>query len=72
MDLKAQIEKTVSKVTSDPSLLSQFQKEPIKAVEKVLGVDLPDEIIEKVVQGVKSKLAMDKFSGAMDSLKKLF
>lgn len=72
MDLKAQIEKTVSKVTSDPSLLSQFQKEPIKAVEKVLGVDLPDGIIEKVVQGVKGKLAMGKVSGAMDSLKKLF
>ena len=72
MDLKAQIEKTVSKVTSDPSLLSQFQKEPIKAVEKVLGVDLPDGIIEKVVQGVKGQLAMGKVSGAMDSLQKLF
>lgn len=72
MDWKAQIEKTVSKITSDPSLLSQFQKEPIKAVEKVLGVDLPDEVIEKVVQGVKGKIAADKVSGAVDSLKKLF
>lgn len=66
------MKKRYPRITSDPSLLSQFQKEPIKAVEKVLGVDLPDGIIEKVVQGVKGKLAMGKVSGAMDSLKKLF
>ena len=35
MDIKAQIEMLVKKVTSDPALMQQFKTEPIKAVKKV-------------------------------------
>ena len=38
----------------------------------MLGVDLPDEVIEKVVTGVKAKVSLDDLSGAMGALKKLF
>ena len=62
MDIKAQIEKVVETVTKDKSLLTQFQTEPVKAVEKVLGIDLPDDIINKVVDGVKTKITADKIS----------
>ena len=72
MDIKAQIEKVVDTVTKDQTLLTQFQKEPVKAVEKVLGVDLPDDVINKVVDGVKAKITVDKVSGAFDAIKKLF
>ena len=40
MDIKAQIEKVVETVTKDKSLLTQFQTEPVKAVEKVLGLSV--------------------------------
>ena len=72
MDIKAQIEKIVEAVTKDASLKTQFQKDPVAAVEKVLGVDLPDDAVNKIVDGVKGKIAVDKLSGAADSLKKLF
>jgi len=72
MDIKAQIEKVVETVTKDKDLLSQFQTEPIKAVEKVIGIDLPDEIINKVVDGVKAKITVDKLSDTFDAIKKLF
>lgn len=72
MDIKEQIKKAVSKISSDKNLMEQFQKNPIKAVESVLGVDLPDNIMEKVVSGVKAGLTMDQVSGALGSLKKLF
>jgi hypothetical protein len=72
MDIKAQIEKVVEMVTKDKSLLTQFQAEPVKAVEKVIGIDLPDEIINKVVDGVKSKITVDKLSDTFDAIKKLF
>ena len=39
-------------------------------VEKLLGVDLPDDIVEKVVAGVKAKLSLDDVSGIVDDLKK--
>lgn len=72
MDIKEQISKMVEKITKDAALREQFQKEPIKAVEKVLGVDLPDELVEKIIAGVKGKLTADKLSDAAGFIKNLF
>lgn len=72
MDIKEQIKKVVDKVTKDEKLMKQFQTDPVKAVESVLGVDLPDDIVKKIVDGVKAKISVDKVSGAVDALKKLF
>lgn len=72
MDLKAQITKVVEKVTTDKDLMNLFKTQPVKAVEKVLGVDLSDEVVNGVVEGVKAKISVDKVSGIADSLKKLF
>ena len=69
MDIKDQITKAVERIASDKDLQEQIQKEPVKALESVLGVDLPDEIVEQVISGVKAKLMKDKVSGAVDSLK---
>lgn len=71
MDIKEQISKMVEKITKDDKLRQQFQKEPAKAVEKVLGVDLPDELVEKIITGVKGKLTVDKLSDAAGFLKKM-
>ena len=38
------------------SLKEQFEKEPVKAIESVLGVDLPDELIEMVIERVKNNM----------------
>lgn len=72
MDIKEQISTAVEKISKDKALQEQFKKEPVKALENVLGVDLPDDVVNQVVQGVKAKLAADKFAGAADSIKKLF
>lgn len=72
MDIKDQISRLAGRIAKDENLRAQFQKEPIKAVESLLGVDLPDEMIEKIVQGVKAKLAGDKLAGAVEGLKNLF
>ncbi len=72
MDIKEKINEMVEKITKDKDLQEQFKKEPVKAVENVLGVDLPDGMVEKIVDGVKVKLSEGKLSGAVDSIKKLF
>ncbi|GFI66326.1 hypothetical protein IMSAG185_01941 [Lachnospiraceae bacterium] len=72
MDVKEQIKKAVEKISKDKGLQEQFKREPVKALENVLGVDLPDEIIDQVVQGVKAKLTADKASDALGKLKDLF
>jgi len=67
MDIKAKIEEIVNKVKSDEGFASKFKSEPIKAVEEVIGVDLPDDQIKSVVEGVKAKVNLggiaDKIGG---------
>lgn len=72
MDVKEQIKKVVDRITKDENLQEQFQKEPVKALEGILGVDLPDDVINQVIAGVRTKLTADKAAGAVDAIKKLF
>ncbi len=72
MDVKEQITKAVEKITKDKKLQEQFQKEPVKALEGILGIDLPDDVIDQVVKGVKAKLTTDKLSDSVDALKGFF
>ena len=72
MDIKEQIESVVSKLKGNDDLLASFKKEPIKTVEKLLGVDLPDEALEKIVDAVKAKLSVDTLAGAASKLGGLF
>ena len=65
MDIKKQITEAVEKITKDDKLQDQFKKDPIKTVEKVVGVDIPDDVVEKIVEGVKGKINMDKVSDAL-------
>lgn len=72
MDIKAKINEIVDKIKNDPSLKEDFQKDPEKAIEKVIGVDIPDGMVDKVVDGVKAKLTADKLGGVAGKIKGLF
>ena len=72
MDIKAEITKVVEKITKDEKLMDQFKKDPVKAVESVIGVDLPDDMINKVVDGVKAKISIDKLGDIAGTIKNLF
>lgn len=72
MDIKEKINEVVEKVTSDKDMKEKFEKDPIKAIEEVLGVDLPDDAVEKIVDGVKAKVAADSISDVASKFKKLF
>ena len=39
----------------------------MKALEDVLGVDLPEDQINAVISGVKTKINLDAVSGMLDS-----
>ncbi len=72
MDIKGQINKIVEEVTKNPNMKEQFEKEPVKAVEKIIGVDLPDDAVMKIIDGVKANLKIDGVSKAADALKGMF
>ena len=68
MDIKEKIEQIVEKIKNDKTLMSRFQKEPIKVVEELIGIDLPDDQIQGVVDAVKAKIDMDKIGGFLGGL----
>lgn len=72
MDIKEQISKIVEEISKNPNIKEQFEKEPVKVIEKVLGIDLPDAVVEQVINGVKAKLTAETVSDVADALKKLF
>ncbi|MBE5868884.1 MAG: hypothetical protein E7293_08015 [Lachnospiraceae bacterium] len=72
MDIKEKINDIVEKIKDNPDIKEQFEKDPVKAIEKLIGVDLPDDVIEKVIDGVKAKLTADKIGDIAGKFKKLF
>lgn len=72
MDVKKMINQIVDSVKDNASTREQFEKEPVKVIEKVLKIDLPDDIVNKIIDGVKAKLTLDSVSDAASSLKGLF
>lgn len=71
-DIKEVIENIVEKLKSDDELMESFKTEPIKTLEKLLNIDLPDEQLEKVIEGIKAKLGIDDIADKLQGLKKLF
>lgn len=71
-DIKGKVDELVKKIQGEPELLKKFQSDPIKTVEGLIGVDLPDEQLKPVVTGIKAKLTASDLGGKLDGLKKLF
>ena len=71
-EVKKKIEEIVKKITTDKDFAKEFKKDPVTAVENVLGVDLPNDKINAIIDGVKAKMtvdtAKDMMNKAMDFL----
>lgn len=68
MDIKAKIEDLVNKIKKDDKLMDKFKKDPIKTVEDLIGIDLPNDQIEKVVDGIKAKISFDSIGDKLGGL----
>lgn len=68
MDIKKKIDEIVEKVKSDKEFAAKFAKEPVKALEGVLGIDLPDDQINGLIDGVKAKISLDKAGDMLGGL----
>ena len=68
MDIKEKIEELVEKIKSDKNLMKKFQNDPISTVEELIGIDLPNDKLEAVVDGIKAKIDLDKLGDALGGL----
>lgn len=72
MDIKEKVEAIIEEIKNNPNIKEEFEKEPVKVIEKLIGVDLPDDAVEKIIAGVKAKLTVDNVSKIAGALKDLF
>ena len=71
IDVKKKIDEIVKKIKADPKLMKEFADDPVKTVEKLSGVDIPDDIEGKIVSGVKAAMASGKLGDVLETVKKL-
>lgn len=72
MDIQKLIEQVLGGLKGDQSLLQSFQTNPVKVVEGLLNIDLPDEQLEAIVKAVQAKLKVDDLGGLLGKVGGLF
>ena len=70
--LKAKAETLIKSITGDKDLMASFAKDPVGTLEKKLGIDLPDEQINQLIEMIKSKLGEAGTKSLLDKIKGLF
>ena len=71
-DVKEKIQELAERIQNDKHILDNFQKDPIRTIESLIGIDLPDDQLKPLVAGIKTKLAAAGASDLLGGIKKLF
>ena len=58
-----------TKLGKDEKLLDAFKKDPVAVIEKKLGIDLPNDQLNALIDGIKANLKADD---VLDAAGKLF
>lgn len=69
--LKEKIDEIVEKIKNDKDFAKKFKEDPVKALEEVSGIDLPEDKINDLITVVKAKIKIDD-SNVLGKLKGLF
>ena len=66
--LKNKVDEVVDKIKADKNIAAKFQKDPVATVEGLLGIDLPNDQLQTVVDAVKAKIDLDKVGDMVNAL----
>lgn len=72
MDIRAKIDEIVKKIMNDKTLLAKFEKDPVSAIESLIGIDLPNDQVEMLIDAVKTKITAEKVGDVLGGLGSLF
>ena len=72
MDFKAKIEKAVKELLADENLMEKFETNPTEIVEKLVGADLPDELVNQAIDAIKARIKLEKAGDVLGSIGGLF
>ena len=62
MDIKAKIGELAAKISGDDTMKEKFEKDPVGTVKELAG-NIPPEQLQPVVDGIKTKINLDKLGG---------
>lgn len=68
LNIKDKIDELAEKIKSDKALQKKFTTDPVGAVEELIGIDLPNDQIEKIADGIKAKIKLDDLGSALGGL----
>ncbi len=68
MDIKGKIEELTDKIKGDKDLLSKFKADPVATLEGLIGIDLPNDQLDKIADGIKAKISLDDIGDKLGGL----
>lgn len=80
-EIMDKVKEAVEKLQSDDGLMDNFKSDPIKTIEGLIGIALPDEQLKNIADMVKAKLdpngsvvenLENQAEGIIDKVKGLF
>ena len=71
MDIKAKIEEVVKKLMADKSLMAKFERNPVSVIEQLIGIDLPDQQVNQLIEGIKAKIKLEQVGDVLGGIGKL-
>ena len=72
MDFKAKIDQIVKKLTSDKGLMAKFERDPVSVIEELIGIDLPNDQVNQLIDGIKARIKLDQVGDMLGGIGKLF
>ena len=72
MDIKAKIEEIVKKLMNDKNLMTKFERNPVSVIEELVGIDLPDQQVNQLIEGIRAKIKLDQVGDVLGGIGKLF
>lgn len=70
--MQEKIEKAVKKLLGDKNLMAKFDKNPASVIEELIGVDLPDDMVNEAVAAIKAKIKLEQVGDAISGIAGLF
>jgi uncharacterized protein YpuA (DUF1002 family) len=71
MDIQKIIADVVARLASNTDLIKSFLTNPVQLLEKTFGIDLPDDQINQIIEGVRSKIDLSNIDLSNIDLGKL-
>lgn len=70
--MKEKIEQIVKKLLADKDLMEKFEKNPASVIEEYIGMDLPDDQVNQLIDAIKAKIKLDQVGDVLGSIGNLF